>query len=327
MTVCVFNTERIGDAMIALPAVRSFLAYYPSARAIVVTDSATEALYRSSEMFSAVYHFRYRGASPVDMLRVAQVLRKERIDVMLVVPGGFFAACIAFFAGVAVRVGLDSDMRGMFLTHRVRPVRDDRHRMQHFLDLLVPLGIPVRTAVPAITVPRKDVLPPSRAATVAIAPFTRDDPRRMYPLHRWNTLIDLLVADGKRVVIAGSREEAAAHRVFLDGLSAKGVLDEVGKHSLLDTARIFMQCDAVIANDSGLMHLSAALGVPTVALFGATRKEKAGPCGPHTRIVESPYPCPPCDAKADCVDAPCMDAIDPSVVLRAMCELLSTPRA
>ncbi|MEK6794645.1 MAG: glycosyltransferase family 9 protein [Spirochaetota bacterium] len=323
MTVSVFNTERIGDSMLALPAMRSFLAHYPGARSILVTDTSTAPLYSASGMFSAVHHFRYRKASVPDMLRAAKVLSAEHIDVMMLMPGGFFAAFIAFFAHARVRVGLASDMRGFLLTHRVRPRIDDRHRMHHFLDLLAPLGIPASELTPHINVPAGDILPRSPVPTIGIAPFTRDDPRRMYPLARWRALIASIAGQKERIIIAGSKDEAVHYRAFLDEMvSAYGVVDAVGKYSLLDTARLLTQCDVVIANDSGLMHLAAAAGTPTVALFGATRSEKAGPLGDHTRVVASPSPCRPCDAKARCTDVRCMDAIETHDVLAAMNELL-----
>ncbi|MBI4979822.1 MAG: glycosyltransferase family 9 protein [Spirochaetes bacterium] len=323
-TIAIINTERIGDSMIALPALRSFLEHFPGARSILVTDTSTETLFSASGLFSKIYTFRYRKASLPDYLDIARSLKREHVDTIMLLPGGFFAAFIAYTAGIPVRAGLSSDMRGFMLTHKVRPLKDDRHRMHHYLDVLGALGIPATSTIPKLTLPEKHtpLLPASPLTTIAIAPFTRDDIRRMYPLYRWKELVGILLENKYRVVVIGSPDEALHYRTFLDDIARPGITDCVGKYRLLETAYTITECQATIANDSGLMHLSAALGTPTVALFGATRQEKAGPIGPHTVVVESTAECRHCDAKKQCAEPRCMEAIEPAVVIAAVEKLL-----
>lgn len=155
-------------------------------------------------------------------------------------------------------------------------------------------------------------LSPGGARNVA-----RENPLRRWPLDRYAELADTLALQGYRVVVTGDRTDGWIRRAFL----RRPVLDLVGATDLPALAALFRRCAVVVGHDSGPLHLSRALGLPTLALLGPTAPAMFLQPQPGTTYLwpGGTLPCAPCyDGRAfsACRDNLCMQMIDSTTVAR-----------
>jgi heptosyltransferase-2 len=141
--------------------------------------------------------------------------------------------------------------------------------------------------------------------------------------HRFAEVADLLSRDlASHIVIIGSEaERPIAEEIQRKTMYRTAVLS--GKTSLETLIGVLSESSLMITNDSGPMHISAALGIPTVAIFGATNDIATGPYGPNTRVVKHPVECSPCMLRECPIDHRCMSGITAEDVYRAASKLLA----
>jgi len=133
---------------------------------------------------------------------------------------------------------------------------------------------------------------------------------------------------GAQVAVFGTRGELETCARVASAIASRGVrvTNFSGQTSAIDLVEMLAGCRALVANDSGAMHVSAALGVPTVAVFGPTDARATGPIGDHVRIVREPVPCSPCLLKACPIGHDCMNAITADRVAQELLDLVQPPR-
>ena len=258
-------------------------------------------------------------------LRSAKDLRRARCDAAVVFPRSLRAAMPVSLARIPVRVGFASDARSLFLTHPVRgwkPLRS-LHRTAYFGALLSPFGLEAPTA------PWSFAAPPQSLAWADA--WLREDPRRRpgkplvafepggaygvakrWPEERYAALAGRLVREGVAdVVLVGTADMAPLHDRIAAAAKAP-ILKAAGKTDLLQLSALLARSSLLVTNDTGPMHLAAAMGVPIVALFGSTDPAVCGPRGrgPAT-VVYDKVPCAPCYLKECPVEGhPCLDQFD-----------------
>ena len=143
---------------------------------------------------------------------------------------------------------------------------------------------------------------------------------------KFQSLIELLYASFNQEwkgsplrvkIILGEAEEKEIHHW-------KKISDVIFSHSLHTLKNILLQAKIFIGNDSGVTHLSAFLGVPTIAIFGPTSPSVWGPCGERVKIIYQKYPCSPCSEteRAKCKDFPCLQNISAEEVSKTIKEIL-----
>ncbi len=192
------------------------------------------------------------------------------------------------------------------------------HESEHYMEIARTLGYKGETPPPYCPVADVAALLPQDRPVVALADTYRHAgwERKSWPHYR--TLARELMARGVAVALVGGANEAAR---FRSEDWPDGVIDLQGKCSLPETAAFLTRCQAVVANDSGPAHMAAALGVPTHVLFGATRRSKNRPLGPHVTAMTAEVPCRPCQytpSWAACSDWQCMQAISPEPLLASL---------
>jgi heptosyltransferase-2 len=331
----------IGDVVMIGPAVRAVRRHYRSARiAILAKDWVLEAL-RGNPDYDELIAFdeggRHRGIA--GRLRLAADLRRRRFEVALLFQKAFEAAALAFMAGVPVRIGYASDARRLLLTHPLPPPPPDQHHLDAFLGIARAIGCPVDDATPAF-----HLAPEWRAAAesrlraagleearplIALHPGASKIPRAWHP-ERFATVAARLAEDpGARFVLIGGPADRPLFDAVAGALPPARVLT-TGDLPLTISAAVLARCHLFIGNDSGPMHLAAALGVPTVALFGPGSPRRTAPRGRGPVLtLGRDYPCSPCrqDFFRECVAAPsgrpfCLEEIRAGEVVQAARSLL-----
>lgn len=307
--ILVVKLFALGDMLNITPALRALRERYPEARIdVLATRAGAVGLARSPYvddvlLFDKSRFDRVGGSfSPRALLvglRFAIELRRRRYDTLVLLHhlvtgwGTLKYLALARWSGAATRVGLDNG-RGWFLTHRVRDrgfgALDERH---YWLAVVAALDAHSTDDRPQFTVTEADRAAGARllAATdahgagpiVAIHPTNGSyAPGRHWPPERFAAVADRLAHEwGARIVLVGT-ERAAIGRVA--ALMAAPVLDLAGRTDLPTLAGVLEQADLLLGNDSSVGHLAAALGVPTLALFGPSNDRAWAPWG-SARVV------------------------------------------
>lgn len=262
----------------------------------------------------------YRTVSDVDRVIVLERGRESsqlRGEVGILFPNSFRSAWILKKAGVKERWGYRSDFRSPLLTRAVSKPRRRVSFPEYYSNLVRGLGIEtgpltVRLKAPERAVAGAEALlqqggwQPGRPL-VGIAPGAAFGHAKRWSPKRYGELASLLAAAGVSCVIIGRSEDRDAAR------DIKGI-DLIGQTDLTMLMGVVSHCSVVVANDSGALHLAAALGVPVVGIWGPTDERYSTPVTPHedarsVAVVSEPVFCRPCFL-ADCpIDHRCMKRI------------------
>jgi ADP-heptose:LPS heptosyltransferase len=214
------------------------------------------------------------------------------------------------------------NLRGPHPDHR-------RHILDLNRDLLKELGVQPLTPHPSlfVTADERAAAQSRVAALGAASPRVAVHPGGFYPSQRWSPecfadVVCLLTgSDGAAcVVVGGASDEAAVGRICAatpDALAA-------GPQTVRELMAILEVCDLFIGNNSGPLHIAAALGLPTVSVTGPTNLDRFAPRGPADRIIRRDLPCSPC-GRGRCWHHTCLRSIDPQEVHREAVRVLRSP--
>lgn len=318
--ILIRSTNWVGDAVMSLGALRTVRELYPAARISVLAKPGVADIFRGESGVDEVILYE-KGHS---YWRIASDLRRRRFDCALLFQNAFEAAWITWLARIPNRIGYDRDGRGFLLTTAVPvPKRGEipRHERFYYLELLRRAGllgklewrgaIRLRERGPA-----KRVIGVSPGAAYGTA-------KRWLPERFAEAAAQIAKARGCSVALFGSKDE----QELCEEVAARmgpglAVTNFAGKTSLGEFINLAAECDLFLTNDSGAMHIASALGVPTVAVFGATDDIATGPVGDHTRVVREPVECSPCLLRECPIDHRCMTRVSTGAVVAAALELL-----
>jgi heptosyltransferase-2 len=345
MKILVLRYRFIGDTILTIPFLRNLRHANPTAYiAWVVAPGSADVVkgipYVDELIFwdPVTIHADSRGGhrTITSKLRFIRELRSRRFDKTYVLKRSFSSALMAWATGSRERVGFNTEGRGFLLTKRV-PYRLDRHEVLNFLDVLRADGVePIDDHLDAWIDPAEDreacLLLGNGQGFLAVHPFASSGVKS-WPLEKFavvaraaNELYGLTP-----VVLGGARDVEPARNVA--GLFPEGTLNLAGACNLRVTMAVLARCAAFVGNDSGIMHLAAAAGIPLVAVFGPTSPVRFGPWGASSRIVYSRFPCSPCRQRlfTECEPSPsgrprCIDEIPASTVIEELNALLAGRR-
>lgn len=235
-------------------------------------------------------------------LQFARTLRGNGYQQAIVLPNSFKSALIPFFAGIPLRTGYRGEFRHGVLND-VRLL--DEARLPRMVDRFVALVGDAREAIvnPQLKTDRADqartldTLGIKKTGPVAALCIGAEyGPAKRWPAEHFASLIELLSAQGWQCWLVGSakdREMAAE----IGRLGKAAALDLCGRTSLDQAVDVLASADVVIANDSGLMHVAAALNKPLIALYGSSSPAFTPPMSDHASIMRRDIPCSPCFAR------------------------------
>ncbi len=328
----------LGDAVLALPALAALRRAFPGADLTVAAPAAVAAVFRE-ETDAAPDHVLELPASPAG---IVAALRGGRFDLAVLLPNSFRSAWMAWRARIPARWGYAAGGRGWLLTRRVRPPRRStrRHQAEYYRALVSGLGCEAdasllpRVGVSPASLARADALlaghglPPD-ALLVGFAPGAAYGQAKQWPSDRMAALMArVATSTAARCVLVGAAYDRPASRAIESWLRAHApeaadrVVDLVGRTSLGALAGVAARTRVIVSNDSGAMHLAAALGRPVVALFGPTDERATRPLGGHDVILEDVF-CRPCMLRDCPIDHRCMKRISVDRVFEAVVRRLA----
>jgi heptosyltransferase II len=321
----------VGDAVLAIPAMKAVREQYKSAEITLLVRPWVAGLFASAPFVDKVWS-EPKPAGLGDWTRLTRTIRARRFDVALLLPNSFESALMTFLGGVPRRIGYATDGRRWMLTNPVTPRKQPRHQVGYYLELASVFSAPPdrpSIEMEATAEEREDARKLLGAEGIPMnAPFLVVNAGAAYgSAKRWHedrfaAAADILAGElGLRVALIGSEaERPIAAEIRNRTRSEAAVLN--GKTSLETLIGVLAESSLMITNDSGPMHIAAALGVPTVAVFGSTDERVTGPFSPSARIVKHAVECSPCLLRECPIDHRCMNGVTVENVCRAARELL-----
>jgi heptosyltransferase-2 len=253
-----------------------------------------------------VYEADGRHSGIHGTLRLAKDLRKHHFDAAILLQNAIEAALIAFMAGIPVRIGFDSDGRRLLLTHPVHRTKAIRsiHQTGYYLKILQGAGLATGSQALSLTLDPFDRQRARQLLTelgidathrlVGLNPSATFGPAKQWLPERYAQLGDRLHRElGATVLIFGGPSDRELGRTIRRLMTAPAV-DLSGRTRLGEAMALIGRCQAFVTNDSGLMHVAAALNTPLVAIFGSTNHTTTSPFSATSRIVRVPIECSPC---------------------------------
>jgi lipopolysaccharide heptosyltransferase II len=325
----------LGDAVMAQPAIADVRSARPGASLVVAARASVAPVFSLMREVDEVVVLPRRGPYPLG-----------GSDVALLLPNSFHSALMIARAGVRERWGYRTDWRALLLTRAIGRPPALTHQIDSYQHLVRALGFSNGAAAPAL-----DPKPACRAAgaealtragwngqtpLVAIAPGAAFGSAKRWPASAFAELADGLADDGVSVVLVGAEADRGSASDVMRCLRRRSpVLDLVGRTDIPTLAGAMLNCRALVGNDSGALHLAAALGVSVSAPFGPTDERTNAPRPraasaeprvpsrePRAAVFVHPVWCRPCWLRECPLDHMCMRGIAAADVLAATRRML-----
>ena len=337
--ILVRGTNWVGDAVMSIPALREIRRIFTHAQISLLVRSWVKDVYARADFVDRVLEFdnygRHAGWS--GRRRLASELQSEGFELAILLQNAFEAALIAWRARIPRRLGYARDARGLLLTDacRIEPGVRKVHQAFYYLGILHGAGL--------LPTPPWKVAGYPLSARIGVTETDRDFARAMMRAggvkqgqlvitlnagasyggaKRWLTDRYAFVADEltrryeARVILVGAPAESGiAYEIGRQMSSPPAIL--TGKTTLGQLMGVLELSSLLVTNDSGPMHLAAALDVPQVAIFGSTSETATGPLGDRAEIVKHPVDCNPCFLRECPIDFRCMIGVTSDMVLSA----------
>ena len=317
----------LGDTVMAEPALRALRSGWPDASVLVAGPWAHILAGQGLADTLVTYPRAWRGR-----LATADTVRSFQGDIAVLLPNSLEAALSAVYWRARRRVGFAVGGRSLLLTDRVVRPPARLHQIDEYLRLVEHLGLSAGTRIPAFEPPPADGeartrarrlldehvgLP--RAPRVALHIGADYGPAKVWPMARVIEACRALVTAGMIPLLLGAPRDAALAGTIV---SATGVSSLVGRDDPALLPALLTEIDALVAGDTGVSHLAAALGTPAIVLFGPTDPALTAPRGTAT-VLTHPVPCAPCHYRACPIEHPCLDGIGAARVAAVVAEALA----
>lgn len=244
-----------------------------------------------------------------------QALRATRYDAAVDLQGLFKSALVTRLAQTRRRVGpaYSRECASLFYSQRAKAGDRSRHAVDQALDVLACFGLP-RPAQPCFPLAFPTYALPDARPRIGLLPVSRWKTKN-WPVAHYAALARRLVDSwGAHLYVLGSRADAEVAETIRQAAPA-AIQNLCGRLTLPQLGGVLGQLDLLVANDSGPVHMAAALGTPCLVLFGPTFPARTGPYGPNHRVVQLGLPCQPCRARTCRVGGiPCLADVRPEQV-------------
>jgi len=342
-TFLVVSPNWLGDAVMALPAIADIRRRFPDGRLVIAGRRAVADLFHlvpaADEVLTLEWSGRWwhRQAMAADATR----LHETGADTAILLPNSFATAWLIRRAEIPGRWGYASDMRAPLLSRAVARPGRSLHQGAYYQHLTRALGFESGPLEPEVHISATL----SAAARQQLVEHGWDEARLLVVFapgaaygtaKRWllpyvaRVATDIVLHRHGACVMVGGRGDTAAAKEVLSRVDAGArahVIDLTGRTSIEALGGVLALAAACVANDSGAMHLAAAVGTPIVALFGPTREHETSPLARANRraeVLTHPVWCRPCMLRECPIDHRCMKGIAPDRVYTALTSLLSS---
>jgi heptosyltransferase-2 len=318
----------------SLPALRALRDRFPKATISILAKPWVGDLYGREPFCDEL--IPYTATDFRSKWAAGRALAKRKFDCAILLQNAFEAAAVVFSARIPERIGYARDGRSLLLTRAIpvpKPGAIPPHERFYYLELLRRAGI--LDALPESEAIRLEGAADARLAgtarfiamgwnqpVIGVSPGAAYGSAKRWLPERFAEAANQVARElGTAVAIFGSKGERDLCASVAAAITVP-VKNFAGETSLEEFIELAAACRVYLTNDSGAMHVASALGLPTVAVFGATNHITTGPTGPLARVVREPVECSPC-LKRECpIDHRCMTRVDALRVAETALELL-----
>jgi heptosyltransferase-2 len=342
--IVIRGTNWVGDAVMTIPALREIRRLFPAANITLATRAWAKGLFAGADFIDDLQV--HDGSGLRSVVQQVREWRKRSFDLAVLFPNSLETALVASLARVPLRIGYATDGRQPLLTHPLElpEWRSSKHEVFYYLHIVAQLERLIKheqtflntqpDASLGISSGRKAAardflrthgvgITSDGRALVALCPGSINSRAKRWPAERYAALGDRLIDDlHAEVILIGSPAELDVSREVSGRMRNQPVV-LTGETDLAELVAILTQVDLLITNDTGPAHIAAALGRPTLVIFGPTNPLTTRPFSPYGEIVRQPPYCAPCMLRDCPIDHRCMTAIAPDDVFERARALLS----
>lgn len=331
----------VGDAVMTMPAIRAIRKARIEDEISLLVKPWVAPLFEKDPAINNIIHYEEKHKGVLGKFSLARELKAHRFDSAILLQNAIDAAVTAFLARIPERIGYARDARGMLLTHALPHSGEDRsiHHIDYYLKLLDSAGIP-----PAETdtwlyldinerLMARQKLQGMKRPILGINPGASYGSAKQWLPERFADVARRAIEDlgGSVIVFGGPGEKEIASDIVsrAGGPEYNGhITSMAGRTSLRELAALMSECDVILSNDSGPMHMADAMRVPLVAIFGSTSAELTGPRKISSHIITAPVDCSPCFVRVCPKESlACMTAISTETVFDTITKALPKGRA
>ncbi len=327
LRILVIRLDRMGDLMLSLPAIDALRRRFPGASISVMTQYATRELFEGHPSIDEVIVYDYskkgRQAFPIGYFRFIEEIMKRRFDAAVVLHPGIRSYLLPFLAAIPFRIGFQN-RNAWLLTRALRDERHlgQKHESQYALDLVAGLtGVHTPGPAPSrLAVDPTAMIEVPQGRWMVLHPGA-SCPSKRWPVERFRALAQALLAEfpDHSIAVVGGQETRGESRLITASLGERA-LDLAGKLDLRQLAAFLSHCDVLISNDSGPVHIAAAVGTRVVSLFGRNQKglspQRWKPLGEGHIVIQKDVGCQVCLAHLCPIGFECLKAIEVEDVMK-----------
>jgi lipopolysaccharide heptosyltransferase II len=332
--ILVTRMKFIGDVVLTTPLLASLRAAYPAARIAYMAEAQACTLLLHHPAVDELIGYDFSRPAILEQTRVALALRSRRFDLALDLFSNPRSSLLTYLSGAAVRVGLARPGRGRLFTHQVRDDGAPKTALQFYDQFLRAIGVAPAGKLPslAVTVEEQDSIrrrfpvPPGQRSVIMHAGATW--PAKHWGAEQYAALATSLAGRaGVRILLTGGPRDDEVLAVV--ERKAQGAASRAGKLTLRELASLLSVADAFVGNDGGPMHISAAVGTPTVGIFGPGEERIWFPYPEALghRALREDVVCHPCHLdlcnRPGALHMECMKKLAPERVLDAVLRALA----
>lgn len=302
--ILLVRTDRIGELLLTTPAMRAIRLSFTKAKIAIVVNPSSIEVVEASPYVDSIIKFDSKGANSsfAEKAKFFKTIKRSKFDLAVIFNPSRFFNILTYLANIPVRVGYDRKW-GFLLSHKMedRKYLCEKHEVEYNLDLVRLIGADCDDKLPYFPLNNsseekiKNLLRDNEIRPddllVAVHPAT-SNPDKRWPFDRFAEICDRLIKEfDAKIVLIGAKEEARISDE-VKTVMKNSILDLTGLLSVKELGSVLSKSKFLISNDSGPVHIAAAVGTPTVVLFGEERpggsSARWGPYGEGHRVISKP---------------------------------------
>ncbi len=315
----------IGDAVMSMPFIDGLGSAWPDAEIHVLTRPHLAELYKYNPSVRSVITVNEKSRIS-GWKAVYREIKDMKFGFAICMPHSFSSALFLFLSGVPVRYGRACSGRSMLFTHPVYGKIEEYpgHQARFYLEMLEAIaGKRITEILPEVRISEAErqkasgIIGQAKRPVLGVFCSAAYGPAKVWPRESFAELGKLYISrTGGSVILFGGAPDRDASNAIGASIGV-GALNIAGTTSLLESVALMEKCDAIVANDSGPMHLAAASGARTIGIFGSTNPARTAPLGRRASFITKGLECAPCMARTCRLGTyECLKSITPGDVLK-----------
>lgn len=336
-TIIVRMPNWVGDVVMATPILTDLRHAFPKASITAMCRFPIAELLSEDKAIDELFSFHKSGnqfSKREEKRDIISKIQAGKFAIGILLPNSFSSAWWFWQGDVKRRIGYSSFPRNLLLTDPVAFPKKKLHQVDLYKKLLTPLGIAPTKTAPRLFVTEKEVAESKELLfqrgykagkkLIGMHPGAAFGAAKCWPADRFRSLSVELLKDDVFVVFFGDAAAEDLMKKICQGLPERAI-NLAGFTSIRELACLLRECTVLVSNDSGPMHMAAAVGTPLVALFGSTDDAVTGPYGQTDAVINKRVSCSPC-LKRECpIDFRCMTQISVNEVASRVRKLCLEP--